>query len=219
MNNSRRTIVWQRWRKPPNSRFVSAVWCCDAELSPSPVNHVSLTHSTVFTLELSRQRLLVLLVLQCHRLRPLQLFVHLVRHHPAVHHPTDHREQQQELEDPSLSPGAHPVTHVGPAPLRDAWARMPRLCCGKLPTSLLFVSSRWTPTYFTSPHPTATSTQTKTDLKTYRSHVCNIISAQPLQRLPRVTSQDLRSTSTAAETQHKPTLAAAVLSPVFPSCS
>lgn len=89
-----------------------------------------------FTLELCWERLLVLLVLQRHRLRPLELFVHLVRHHAPVQDPAHHGEQQQTLEDPPLPPGANPVSHVGrAAPVR---ARKPRLCCGKLPTQLFF---------------------------------------------------------------------------------
>lgn len=81
--------------------------------------------ATVFTLELRRQRLLVLLVLHCHGLGPLELLVHLVGHHAAVQHPADHGEQQQALEDPALPAGAHPVSHVGPAPLPTVCARKP----------------------------------------------------------------------------------------------
>lgn len=95
----------------------------------------------MFTLELRRERLLVLLVLQRHRLRPLQLFVHLIGNHPPVHHPADHGEQQEKLEDPALPAGAHPVPHVGPTPLPAVCSRKPRLCCWKLPTQLF--TSRW----------------------------------------------------------------------------
>lgn len=92
----------------------------------------------VFTLELCRQRLLVLLILQCHCLRPLELFVHLVGHHAPVHHPADHGDQKETLEDPPLPPGTHPVSHVGPAPLPAVYARKPRLCRWKVPTQLFF---------------------------------------------------------------------------------
>lgn len=103
----------------------------------SPLNHIAVT---VFTLELRRQRFLVLLVLQCHRLGPLELFVHLIRDHPPVQHPADHGDQQETLEDPPLPPGAHPVSHVGPAPLPAVCATKPRLCCWKLPDSTSFFS-------------------------------------------------------------------------------
>lgn len=109
----------------------------------SPLNHITVT---VFTLELRRQRLLVLLVLQCHRLGPLELFVHLIRDHPPVQHPADHGDKQETLEDPPLPPGAHPVSHVGPAPLPAVCATKPRLCCWKLPGSTsFFLTSRWRP--------------------------------------------------------------------------
>lgn len=94
---------------------------------------------SVFTLELSRERLLVLLILERHRLGPLELFVHLVGYHPPVHHPAHHGDQQQALEDPPLPPGAHPVSHIGPAPLPAVCANKPRLCCWKLPTQLFFL--------------------------------------------------------------------------------
>lgn len=51
--------------------------------------------------------------------------MHLVGHHAAVQHPADHGEQQQALEDPALPAGAHPVSHVGPAPLPTVCARKP----------------------------------------------------------------------------------------------
>jgi len=74
------------------------------------------THTTVrvcvFTLQLCRERLLVLLVLERRRLGPLELPVHLVGHHAAVDDAEHHGEQQQRLEDPPLSPGAHAVAHV-----------------------------------------------------------------------------------------------------------
>lgn len=85
--------------------------------------------AALFTLELRGQRLLVLLVLQRHRLGPPQLFVHLVGHHPPVEDAADHGEHQQTLEEPPLPPGAHPVPHVGPAPFPAVCAGKPRLCC------------------------------------------------------------------------------------------
>lgn len=94
--------------------------------------------TSLFTLELRRERLLVLLVLECHGLRPLQLFVYLIRHHTPVHHPAHHGDQQETLEDPALPPWAHPVSHVGPAPLPAIWASKPRLCCWKLPPTSTF---------------------------------------------------------------------------------
>lgn len=115
--------------------------------APSPAPWPTLNHTTVtvFTLELRRQGLLVLLVLQRHRLRPLKLCVHLVRYHPAVQHPADHRDQQETLEDPPLPPGAHPVSHGGPAPLPAVCARKPRLCCWKLRIELFLFTPRWRP--------------------------------------------------------------------------
>lgn len=104
---------------------------------PCPCHLHAGTHfPSVFTLELRRQGLLVLLVLERHRLGPPQLLVHLVRYHAAVEHPADHREHQEALEDPPLPPGADPVPHVGPAPLPAVCATKPRLDCSKLPTSL-----------------------------------------------------------------------------------
>lgn len=115
--------------------------------APSPALWPTLNHTTVtvFTLELRRQGFLVLLVLQRHRFRPLKLCVHLVRYHPAVQHPADDCEQQETLEDPPLPPGAHPVSHGGPAPLPAVCARKPRLCCWKLRTELFFSPLRWRP--------------------------------------------------------------------------
>lgn len=85
----------------------------------------SVHRQRVFTLELCRERLLVLLVLQRHRLGPPELFMHLIGHEPPVHHPADHGDQQQALEDPSLPAGAHPVSHVGPTALPTVGARKP----------------------------------------------------------------------------------------------
>lgn len=111
---------------------LNSVTCAETD---QPFNHNTVT---VFTLELSRECLLVLLVLQCHRLRPLELLVHLIRYHPGVHRPADHGDQQETLEDPPLPPGAHPVSHVGPAPLPAVCTRKPRLCCWKLRSQLFF---------------------------------------------------------------------------------
>lgn len=80
----------------------------------------------------------MLLILQCHRLGPLQLFVGLIGHHPAVHHPADHGDQQQDLEDPPLPAGAHPVPHVGAATLPAVGASKPRLRRWKLPDTTFF---------------------------------------------------------------------------------
>lgn len=87
-------------------------------------------------MQLSREGLLVLLVLQGRGLGPLELFVHLVGDHPAVDHPADHGEQQETLEDPALPPGAHPAPHVGPAvPHPHARARTQARTRSLTPTS------------------------------------------------------------------------------------
>lgn len=87
----------------------------------------SVTHHAVFTLELRRQGLLVLLVLESQGLGPLELPVHLVGDHASVHEPAHHGDQQQTLEDPALPAGAHPVSHGGPAALPNARPPQSRL--------------------------------------------------------------------------------------------
>lgn len=94
------------------------------------------------TLELRRQGLLVLLVLQRHRLGPPQLIVHLVGHHPPVEDAADHGEQQKTLEDPPLPAGAHPGPHAGAAPLPAACATKPRRCCWELLRELFSVPEK-----------------------------------------------------------------------------
>lgn len=85
----------------------------EVEVNPTHLTSPSGQPLPWFTLELRRQGLLVLLVLERHGLGPPQLLVHLVGHHAAVQHPAHHRDQQQALEDPALPAGAHPVPHGG----------------------------------------------------------------------------------------------------------
>lgn len=93
----------------------------------------------LFTLELSREGLLVLLILQSHGLGPLQLLVGLVGHHAAVHEPAEHGDQQQDLEDPPLPAGARSAPHDDAGALLPAVRdTKPRLCRWKLPRVLNF---------------------------------------------------------------------------------
>lgn len=124
---------WVRWSRAEPSRAWSSSWLTGLRAF---VNHACVA---LFTLELRRQGLLVLLVLQRHRLGSPQLFVHLVGHHPPVEHSTGHGDQQETLEDPPLPPGTNPVSHVGPAALPAVCASKPRLCCWELPSQLLSV--------------------------------------------------------------------------------
>lgn len=97
------------------------------------------------TLQLGRERVLVLLVLERHCLSFAQLRLQFQVEHRAIEEAEDHREKQQRLEDPLLLSGAHPVSHspscaprcgggsrrvLGPRLRRTAQQRPPREVAG-----------------------------------------------------------------------------------------
>lgn len=64
------------------------------------------------TLELGRERLLMLLVFQSQGFCPLQLLVHFIPNHSSITEDKHHSGEKQKLEDFPLLSGANPTAHV-----------------------------------------------------------------------------------------------------------